>query len=109
MTDIITKERDLLRKAIVRYGDRSRMGFVEPSELQQAIDDAFLNTDDLPAAQELLALVAFDRVDGHACVALLGHADSPGCYGFSPSAGWTGAAGRLDLSCRRASALCTPA
>lgn len=52
MTDIITKERDLLRKAIVRYGDRSRMGFVEPSELQQAIDDAFLNTDDLPAAQD---------------------------------------------------------
>lgn len=52
MTDLITKERDLLRRAIVRYGDLSRMGFVEPSELQQAIDDAFLNTDDLPAKQD---------------------------------------------------------
>lgn len=38
---IVVKERDLLRQAIVRYGDRSRMGTVEPQELQQAIDDAF--------------------------------------------------------------------
>jgi hypothetical protein len=40
-TWIVVKERDLLRQAIVRYGDRSRMGTVEPQELQQAIDDAF--------------------------------------------------------------------
>jgi hypothetical protein len=38
---IVVKERDLLRQAIVRYGDRGRMGTVEPQELQQAIDDAF--------------------------------------------------------------------
>lgn len=38
---IVSKERDLLRLAIVRYGDRSRMGAVEPRELQQVIDDAF--------------------------------------------------------------------
>ncbi len=39
------KDRDLeilrLQTAIVRYGDRSRMGTVEPMELQQAIDRAF--------------------------------------------------------------------
>ncbi|WP_319413918.1 hypothetical protein [uncultured Cohaesibacter sp.] len=39
----LKKERDLLRKAIVRYGDHSRMGTVEPMELQQAIDAAFEN------------------------------------------------------------------
>lgn len=33
-------ERDLLRTALQRYADKSRMGFVEPSELQQVIDDA---------------------------------------------------------------------
>jgi hypothetical protein len=39
------KQRDneirLLQQAIVRYGDHSRMGTVEPMELQQAIDRAF--------------------------------------------------------------------
>jgi len=34
------KEIKLLRTAIARYGDRSRMGTVEPSDLQQAIDRA---------------------------------------------------------------------
>jgi len=34
----------LLRIAIVRYGDHSRMGTVEPMELQQVIDDAFEKT-----------------------------------------------------------------
>lgn len=33
-------ERDLLRIALQRYGDKSRMGFVEPPELQQVIDAA---------------------------------------------------------------------
>lgn len=35
------REIDLLRKAVVRYCDRSRMGTVEPMELQQVIDRAF--------------------------------------------------------------------
>jgi hypothetical protein len=39
------KERDdeirLLRQAVTRYGDRKRMSFAEPMELQQAIDRAF--------------------------------------------------------------------
>jgi len=39
----LTKERDLLRKAVARYCDRSRMGTVEPAELQRVIDDAFAN------------------------------------------------------------------
>lgn len=34
-------ERDLLRQAVVRYCDHSRMGTVEPMSVQQAIDDAF--------------------------------------------------------------------
>lgn len=38
---LVRKERDLLRQAVVRYADRSRMGTVEPQDLQQAIDDAF--------------------------------------------------------------------
>lgn len=38
---LVRKERDLLRQAVVRYADRSRIGTVEPQELQQAIDDAF--------------------------------------------------------------------
>ena len=31
----------LLRRAVTRYCDRSRMGTVEPMDLQQAIDRAF--------------------------------------------------------------------
>jgi hypothetical protein len=37
----VIEERDLLRQAVVRYCDRSRMGTVEPMSVQQAIDDAF--------------------------------------------------------------------
>jgi uncharacterized protein (UPF0264 family) len=37
----LRKERDLLRQAVVRYCDHSRMGTVEPMSLQQVIDDAF--------------------------------------------------------------------
>lgn len=51
---LVLKERDLLRQAIVRYGDRRRMGTVEPQELQQAIDDAF-EAVDVPAAPSLIA------------------------------------------------------
>jgi hypothetical protein len=36
-----SREIDLLQTAIVKYGDHSRMGTVEPMELQQAIDRAF--------------------------------------------------------------------
>lgn len=38
---LMIEERDLLRQAVVRYCDRSRMGTVEPMSVQQAIDDAF--------------------------------------------------------------------
>jgi hypothetical protein len=41
----LRRERDLLRQALQRYGDKSRMGFVEPSELQQAIDDDLTQPD----------------------------------------------------------------
>jgi hypothetical protein len=44
----LRRERDLLRQAVRRYGDKSRMGFVEPSELQQAIDVALNGGSDAP-------------------------------------------------------------
>ena len=44
----IVKERDLLRQAIVRYCDHTRMGTVEPPELQQVIDDAFASREVTP-------------------------------------------------------------
>ncbi|MBA4797060.1 MAG: hypothetical protein H2043_06630 [Rhizobiales bacterium] len=47
----LTVERDLLRLAVVRYGDRLRMSTVEPMALQQAIDDAFENVDPTPSPQ----------------------------------------------------------
>lgn len=37
----LIEERDLLRQAVVRYCDHSRMGTVEPMSVQQVIDDAF--------------------------------------------------------------------
>ncbi|THV13765.1 hypothetical protein [Rhizobium rhizophilum] len=37
-------EIELLRVALVRYGDRLRMSTVEPMALQQAIDAAFEST-----------------------------------------------------------------
>lgn len=37
------QEIDLLRTAVVRYGDKARMSNAEPMELQQAIDRAFEN------------------------------------------------------------------
>jgi len=37
-------EIDLLRQAVVRYCDHSRMGTVEPMSVQQAIDDAFAHS-----------------------------------------------------------------
>lgn len=40
MTDA-AKEIELLRIAVVKYGDRSRMATVEPMSVQQAIDRAF--------------------------------------------------------------------
>lgn len=40
-TAFLAKERDLLRQAVVRYCDHSRIGTVEPAGLQQVIDDAF--------------------------------------------------------------------
>ena len=40
------KEIALLRKAVVQYGDRSRMATVSDMELQQAIDRAFQNPTD---------------------------------------------------------------
>lgn len=42
------KEIHLLRQAIQRYGDPSRMATVEPMELQQAIDRAFEQPKDTP-------------------------------------------------------------
>ncbi|MEP3669945.1 MAG: hypothetical protein ABJN42_24815 [Roseibium sp.] len=41
MTRARDQEISLLRQAIVRYGDKARMGTVEPMALQQAIDRAF--------------------------------------------------------------------
>jgi len=38
-------EIELLRQAVVRYCDRSRMATVEPMEVQQVIDRAFENTE----------------------------------------------------------------
>lgn len=38
--DCLRREVELLRKAVRRYGDRSRMATAEPMELQQAIDRA---------------------------------------------------------------------
>ena len=40
------KEIALLRKAVVQYGDRSRMATVADMDLQQAIDRAFENPTD---------------------------------------------------------------
>lgn len=40
-------EIDALRQAIVRYGDKSRMGTVEPMNVQQAIDRAFEESHDV--------------------------------------------------------------
>lgn len=37
----LREEVRLLRQAVVRYGDKSRMGTVEPMALQQAVDRAF--------------------------------------------------------------------
>ncbi len=37
-------EIELLRVALVRYGDKTRMGTVEPMALQQVIDAAFERT-----------------------------------------------------------------
>ena len=39
------REIALLRKALVRYGEKARMSMVADSELQQAIDRAFENSD----------------------------------------------------------------
>lgn len=47
----LTAERDLLRLAVVRYGDRLRMSTVEPMALQQAIDEAFEKVDVDPAPE----------------------------------------------------------
>lgn len=47
----LTVERDLLRLAVVRYGDRLRMSTVEPMALQQVIDDAFQNVASSPSPQ----------------------------------------------------------
>lgn len=39
-TDKIVQERDLLREAVNRYGDKSRMALCAKPELQQVVDDA---------------------------------------------------------------------
>jgi len=48
----LVTERDLLRQAVVRYCDHSRMGTVEPMSVQQAIDDAFANFPPTSAAPQ---------------------------------------------------------
>lgn len=62
----LTLERDLLRLAVVRFGDRLRMSTVEPMALQQVIDDAFQNVEQSHAPQPNAASIVPPHCSGYA-------------------------------------------